>query len=315
VKKQLLKHPWLVYVMLACATSSWGSAFIAGNIATQDLNPGTVAFFRFFFATLLLIPLMLWLDKGGRRPKGKEWLVMAFLGLTGIALYNIAFFIATRDAPVVKSSLFIASNPILILLMSALFLKEKIKGRQVFGLTLALSGASIIITEGKFSTLITVGFQQVDLVLLIAVICWALYSVVGKIALQTFSSLTCTTYAVGTGTIMLLPFVMVETSFTELQNTSLLSWAAIIHMSIIVSVLSFVMYYQGIKMIGAARASIFINLMPLSAVILAVVILEEPFTFVHFLGAFLVLAGVTIGSRSRGIGNKTTKTPVMVDGR
>ncbi|WP_263053809.1 DMT family transporter [Salipaludibacillus neizhouensis] len=63
------------------------------------------------------------------------------------------------------------------------------------------------------------------------------------------------------------------------------------------SVVSFIMYYQGIKMIGAAKASIFINLMPLSAIILAVVFLGEVFLPIHMVGALLVLTGVTIGTR------------------
>ncbi|WP_280771913.1 DMT family transporter [Salipaludibacillus daqingensis] len=296
MKKLLTTKPWLIYVMLALATSSWGSAFIAGNFATQDLSPITVAFFRFFFAAILLIPIMLVMDKGGRRPKGKEWILVSILGLTGIALYNIAFFVATRDAPIVKSSLFIASNPVLIVVLSGIFLKEVITKRNIIGLILALTGATIIITEGNFRQLFESGLAPIDLVLLLAVICWALYSVVGKIALQKFGSITTTTYAVVIGTLMLMPFVFFETSVIELQQASLLTWGSILHMSVIVSVVSFIMYYQGIKMIGAAKASIFINLMPLSAVLLATLLLGEQLLFVHILGAFFVLTGVTYGT-------------------
>ncbi|WP_416150656.1 DMT family transporter [Salipaludibacillus sp. HK11] len=296
MKDLLLTRPWLVYVMLALATGSWGSAFIAGSFATQDLSPLAVAFFRFFFAAILLIPIMLTMDKGGRRPRGKEWGLVAVLGLTGIALYNIAFFVATRDAPIVKSSLFIASNPVLIIVLSGVFLKEVITKRNVVGLLLALTGATIIITEGHFQQLIETGFAPIDLVLLFAVVCWALYSVVGKVALKKFSSITTTTYAVVIGTLMLMPFVFFETSVTELKQASILTWGSIIHMSVIVSVLSFIMYYQGIKMIGAAKASIFINFMPLSAVILATILLGEQLLFVHIIGAIFVLTGVTYGT-------------------
>ncbi|WP_249777628.1 DMT family transporter [Paenalkalicoccus suaedae] len=267
MKNLLNDRPWLIYVMLALATSSWGSAFIAGSYATEDFSPTVVAFFRFFFAFVLLIPVMLVMDKGSRRPKGKEWWLVGLLGLTGIALYNIAFFVATRDAPIVKSSLFIASNPILIAVLSGIFLKEAITKRNVIGLVLALTGAAIIITEGQFQQVVEAGLAPIDLVLLFAVVCWALYSVLGKVALRKFSSITATTYAVGIGTLMLFPFVFFETSVVEIQQASLLTWGSILHMSVIVSVLSFIMYYQGIKMIGAARASIFINFMPLSAVI------------------------------------------------
>lgn len=292
-------RPWLVYVILALATSSWGSAFIAGAYATRDFDPITVAFLRFFFAAIILLPLMWWLEPNRVNPKGKEWLLLASLGLTGIALYNICFFIATKEAPIVKSSLFIASNPVLIILLSALFLKEKITSRNIIGLILALSGAAIIITEGNFMAVIQTGLQPIDLVLLIAVICWALYSVLGKVALGRFSPLVSTTYAVVFGTIMLFPFAVLEGNWSQYVAATPLTWASILHMSIIVSVISFIMYYQGIRTIGAARASIFINLMPLSAVILAVILLGEPVLPIHIVGAVLVLTGVTVGTKAR----------------
>ncbi|ADU30412.1 DMT family transporter [Evansella cellulosilytica] len=295
----LNKKPWLIYLMLALATSSWGSAFIAGNYATRDFDPITVAFLRFFFAAIILIPLMLIKEKNHVLPKGKEWFLLASLGLTGIALYNICFFIATKEAPIVKSSLFIASNPVLIIILSGFFLKEKITSRNIIGLILALVGAAIIITEGNFMEVIRAGFQPIDIVLFIAVICWALYSVLGKVALQRFSSLESTTYAVVFGTLMLLPFAMIEGEWNEYIQATTLTWVSILHMSIIVSVISFIMYYQGIRTIGAAKASIFINLMPLSAVILAILLLDEPLLPIHIVGAAFVLTGVTIGTRPK----------------
>lgn len=284
--------------MLIFTTISWGSGFIAGRFATEDFDPMTVAFLRFFFAAIVLVPLLFLLEKNRKRPKGKDWLLFALLGLTGIALYNICFFIATKEAPIAKSSLFIASNPVLITILSGIFLKEKITKRNIIGLILALAGATIIITEGNFLAIVQAGFQRIDIVLLIAVICWALYSVLGKVALQRFSSLESTTYAVVFGTIMLLPFALINGKWEHYVQASLLTWLSIFHLSIIVSVISFIMYYYGIQKIGAARASIFINLMPLSAVILAVILLNEPLLPIHLIGAALVLTGVTIGTKA-----------------
>lgn len=290
------KRPWFIYAMIAFATSSWGSAFIAGNFATRDFEPITVAFLRFFFAAIILIPIMVIKQKNLKLPNLKEWLLLSSLGLTGIALYNICFFIATKEAPIVKSSLFIASNPVLIILLSALFLKEAITKRNVIGLILALFGASLIITEGQWAEVIRTGFEPIDFILFTAVICWALYSVLGKVALRRFSSLESTTYAVSIGTVMLLPFAALEMSWTQVTEASLVTWSSILHMSVIVSVVSFIMYYQGIKLIGAGKASIFINLMPLSAVILAVVFLGEPLLPIHLIGTVFVLLGVTYGT-------------------
>lgn len=289
----------LTYGMLIFATATWGSAFIAGKFAVQSFEPATVAFFRFFGAGLLLIPLMFIMEKNRTKPTLKDIGLFAILGLTGIALYNIFFFIASKHAPVIKSSLFIASNPVLIVILSGIFLKETISKNNVIGMVIALAGAVFIITDGHLQSILQLKFERIDFVLVGAVISWALYSVVGKIVLKKYSSVESTTYAVIFGTLFLFPFALAETSWQDVQQASTTAWIAIAHMSILVTVVSFVMYYNGIKEIGAAKASVFINVMPVSAVIMATIFLGETFTLAHATGAVLVLSGVYVGTNPK----------------
>ncbi len=293
------KKLWLIYGMLTVSTAIWGSAFIAGKYAVESFEPATVAFLRFLGATILLFPIMWLFDKNRVKPTISDYGIFAILGLTGIAIYNTCFFLASKHAPVIKSSLFIAINPVLIVLLSGLFLKEKISKNNIIGMLLALIGVTFIITEADFAALIQLQFEPIDFVLLGAVISWALYSVIGKIVLQRFSALASTTYAVAFGTLLLFPFALVETSWQDIQLASISSWISIVHMSIFVTVISFIMYYNGIKEVGASKASIFINVMPLSAVILATVFLGETFSFMHATGAFFILSGVYIGTKSK----------------
>jgi drug/metabolite transporter (DMT)-like permease len=300
----------LTYGMLIFATATWGSAFIAGKIAVQSFEPATVAFLRFFGAVILLFPLMLVMEKNRKKPTKKDYALFAVLGLTGIALYNICFFLATKHAPVIKSSLFIASNPVLIVLLSGLFLKETITKNNIIGMIIALTGVVFIITDGHILTLFEIGFEPIDLVLLGAVISWALYSVVGKIVLRKYSAVESTTYAVAFGTVFLLPFALAETSWQDVQHASYSTWIAIAHMSILVTVVSFIMYYYGIKEVGAAKASIFINVMPVSAVMMATFFLGETFTWAHGVGAAFVLTGVYVGTNTKLFNRKFPRTIV-----
>jgi drug/metabolite transporter (DMT)-like permease len=293
------KKQWLTYGMLIFATATWGSAFIAGKIAVQSFEPATVAFLRFLGAAVLLFPLMWLTEKNRIKPTLKDYGLFAVLGLTGIALYNICFFIATKHAPVIKSSLFIASNPVLIVLLSGIFLKETITKNHIIGMVVALIGVTFIITDGHVLSLFQFGFETIDFVLLGAVICWALYSVVGKVVLKKFSSVESTTYAVAFGTLFLLPLALVETTWNDVQQADISTWLAIAHMSIFVTVVAFIMYYYGIKEIGAAKASIFINVMPVSAVLMATIFLDETFTAAHGIGAAFVLSGVYIGTQTK----------------
>jgi drug/metabolite transporter (DMT)-like permease len=299
-----MKKQWMIYGMLTIATATWGSAFIAGKVAVQSFEPATVAFLRFFGAAILLFPIMWLTEKTPKKPTLKDYGLFAILGLTGIALYNICFFIATKHAPVIKSSLFIACNPVLIVLLSGLFLKEKITKNHIVGMVIALAGAAFIITDGHLLSLLQFGFEPIDFVLLGAVVSWALYSVVGKVVLRKFSSVESTTYAVAFGTLFLLPFASAETSWLEITQADSSTWIAIGHMSIFVTVVSFIMYYYGIKEVGAAKASIFINVMPVSAVLMATFLLDETFTIAHGIGAAFVLTGVYIGTNTKLVKRK-----------
>lgn len=293
------KKLWITYLMLIFATSTWGSAFIAGKFAVKSFEPATVAFLRFFGASILLFPLMWIMEKNRKKPTFKDYSLFAVLGLTGIALYNICFFLATKHAPVIKSSLFIASNPVLIVLLSGIFLKETISKNNIIGMLVALTGVTFIITDGQLLQLFQFGFEPIDLILLGAVISWALYSVVGKVVLKKYSAVESTTYAVAFGTLFLLPFALFETSWQDIQNANLTTWISIGHMSVFVTVVSFIMYYYGIKEVGAAKASIFINVMPVSAVIMATIFLGETFTWSHGVGAAFVLSGVYVGTNAK----------------
>ncbi|MGO4886499.1 DMT family transporter [Anaerobacillus sp. MEB173] len=290
---------WVTYVTLAISTSIWGSGFIAGKVAIESFEPTTVAFFRFFLASLILFPFMWLKEKNIPKPTKKDWLLFSLLGLTGIAIYNICFFLASKHAPVIKSSLFIGANPVLIVILSGLFLKETITKNNIYGMIFALIGVFIIVSNGDLLQVLQMGFEPIDFILLMAVISWALYSVLGKIALKKYSSIVTTTYAVGFGTLFLFPLMIMETTWSDIAASSVSAWVSILHLTVFVTVVSFVMYYNGIQKIGAAKASIFINFMPVSAVIMAALFLGETFTTAHALGALFVLGGVFIGTHKK----------------
>ena len=89
----MIKKHWVIYGMLTIATATWGSAFIAGKIAIQSFEPATIAFLRFFGAAILLFPLMWLMEKNRKKPTLRDYGLFAVLGLTGIAVYNICFFL------------------------------------------------------------------------------------------------------------------------------------------------------------------------------------------------------------------------------
>lgn len=290
---------WKPYFLLILTTSIWGTAFIGGKFAIQDFEPMTVAFFRFFGASIILIPLLLWKKEWPKGVTLKDWALFAVLGLTGIFLYNFAFFMAAKHAPVIKSSLFIASNPILIVLLAGLFLKEVINRNQILGLICAIIGVFYIIINGQFGLFFSLGFEPIDGILLLAVISWALYTVIGKVVLQKYSALVSTTFACSIGSLFLFPFAFMETSWNDVSNASGITWFWIIEMALLVTVVSFLMWYNGVKEVGASKAALFINFMPISAVLMASIFLGEKLSIHHLIGALFIFGGVYLGTKKQ----------------
>jgi drug/metabolite transporter (DMT)-like permease len=285
--------------MLIIATSIWGSAFIGGKFATQDFAPISVAFFRFFGASIILLPLLFIKKQWPKEIKLKDWILFFLLGLTGIFLYNIAFFMATKYTTIIKSSLFIGSNPIIIAILSGLFLRETITKKHIIGLISAILGALYIIINGDFAGFYSLGFQRIDWILLLAVLCWASYSVLGKVSMMKYTPLQSTTFGCVIGTLLLFPFAVFSTSITEIQNASLSTWLWLIEMAVLVTVVSFLMWNNGIKHVGASKAALFINFMPLSAVLMAAIFLNETVSVHHIIGAIFIFTGVYVGTMKK----------------
>ncbi|MBB3908093.1 drug/metabolite transporter (DMT)-like permease [Anoxybacillus rupiensis] len=287
------------YILLFLTAAIWGGAFIAGKIATVSLHPVSVAFFRFFGASLILFPLMRWREQQAKVPTKKDWGMFALLGLTGIFLYNVCFFIATKYAPIVKSSLVIAVNAPLITLFSGLFLKEKINAKSILGMVMALIGALYIITNGQLSVIVKLGLSPIDFVLVGACLSWSIYSVIGKVVMKKYSPLAATTYATGFGTLFLFPFALYYTSFTAIKASNWEVWISVLYVAVIVSAISFVWWYNGIQKVGASTASIFINVMPISAAVMGTIVFHERLTWTHIIGALFVFGGILFNIYSK----------------
>lgn len=289
------------YLLLVLVPIFWGGAFVAAKFVVHQLPPFTVATIRFALATFCLLPLMYYQDREKKNWLRKEDLSgLLILGLTGIFGYNALFFCGLQFTSATNGSLIVATNPIITLLLSAIFLSERISWSKALGIIISFTGVIFVITNGKISGILQANYNIGDLMLLGAPLCWAVYSIVGKRVMAKYSPLASTTYACGFGTLMLLPFSLYELSqkgFGILGQASFLGWLAIVYMAVFASVLGFVWWNKGVEKIGASRTSIFTNLVPVSAVVLAFLLLGEQITGGDILGAGLVIAGVYLTTK------------------
>jgi drug/metabolite transporter (DMT)-like permease len=289
----------LIYFKLFLTAFFWGGAFVAGRSVAQTLDPFSAAFLRFALATVFLGMLHMF-----QRPDRKNVLTwrqtagLAVLGLTGIAIYNVCFFTGLKLISASRASAIITNNPILVLFLSMVFFREKVRPLKILGILLSVTGACIVIFRGNITLMLQGSLGNGELAILGCVMSWAVYSVLGKKLLQTISPLQATFYATLFGTLFLCLPALRNGFIAETGHLNVQTWLCLLYLSLFATVLGFVWFYDGVKTIGPTRASQFVNLVPVNAFVLSYFLLHEQLSFSLLTGTLFVISGVFITQRS-----------------
>ena len=285
----------MVYLKLVFTALLWGGTFIAGRLVVQSVGAFPAAFMRFAVAAICLL-FMTYTLEGLPKLKLDQLPQVVLLGLSGVFAYNVFFFLGLQTIPAGRAALIVALNPVAIALTSA-GLGERLTPLKLLGIITSLLGAAIVIGRGNPLDLLSGGFGQGDLFLLGCVASWVVYTLVGKQVMSSLSPLSATTYACVIGAIALFPPALAQGLIQEIQQLSWVAGLGILYLGLFGSALGFSWYYTGVKAIGAAKASIFINLVPVAAIILGALMLDEPITSALAVGGGFVIAGVFCTNR------------------
>lgn len=282
----------MTYVKLVLTAFFWGGTFIAGRYVARDMDPYATAFFRFAIASCFLVALTI-KSEGGLPPVKRGRLIpVLLLGLTGVFGYNALFFTGLHYIQAGRASLIIALNPIMISLLSAIIYKERLDWIKGAGIIVSVTGAMIVISNGRPAEILSHGVGRGELCIFGCVASWVAYSLIGKSVMDGLSPLAAVCYSSVVGTAILFFPALASGGLGEILRITGMQWLSLFYLGYFGTVLGFYWYYQGIKKIGPMKAGVFINFVPVSAVILAYFILGEAITWSLFLGAVLVVGGV-----------------------
>lgn len=271
----------------------WGGTFIATKMASEVFGSFTGAAFRYIFALVFMIPMMLWKDPGAFKISRKQFWQLLILGGSGIFAYSFFFFNGLRLVEASHGALIVALNPVLVLIMTSVMGKEKINAIKVIGIIMSLAGTSMVIARGNYADLFSM-FTWGDLFMLGCPVSWAFYTYFAKDALKDSTPLQASTWAIMLGLLLILFFVPGE-KFPD--SVKLEIWLALFYLGFCGSVLGFVWYYEGIQKIGPLKTSAFNNLIPIFAMILSVILLGETIHGYMIYGSALVIGGVYLINR------------------
>ena len=287
----------LIYVKLLLTALFWGGTFIAGRVIARDVGPFSAAFLRFAIASVFLLFFSWKVERQLTFPKKGQLIPVVLLGLTGVFSYNVLFFKGLKLINAGRAAIIIANNPILIAIFSAYFFKEKLNRIKVIGIIVSVAGAIVVISKGNLGEILNQGVGWGEVYIFGCVLSWVAYSLIGKTAMKHLSPLVAVSYSAVIGAVLLSVPAYFEGVAENFARYPAKDWLSLFYLGFFGTVVGFVWYYEGIKQIGPTKASLFINFVPISAVLMAFFILGEPITPSLFIGTLLVTIGVYLTTK------------------
>lgn len=294
-----------IYGWMTLAAFCWAGAFIAGKLSVPYIPPLSLTFLRFLVATIVLFGVK---NRFGQKPgthrpeyrvTKKDWPIFLFTGIVGMVFYHGFFFSALQYTTAINSSIIAAMNPIITVVLGFFFVGERISGRALLGILISFAGVILTITSFDLSLLASMEVNPGDLLMLLAVISWAAYSVFSKAKASHIPPMALTYYSFLVCTLVSLPLALLEKPWEWAGDVPWTAMAAVVYMSIFASVIGYLIQQISIQRIGPSRTSVFINLVPVFSIFLSVLILSEALEPVKLITAGMIITGVFICQTER----------------
>jgi drug/metabolite transporter (DMT)-like permease len=291
-----LRH--LAELAVLAVMLTWGANVVAVKAAISDVPPILFAFIRFGSAFLVMLAVLRWREGSVGLPR-RDIVPMLLLGLAGFGLYQDLWSSALSSTTASNSALITAATPVSTMLICAAVGSDTLSRAKVVGGAIGFSGAVgvVVATHG-------IGFSGAslgDLMTFVATVCWALYVAFGTPVLRRHSPLRTATWAIGFGSLGMLPFAAFQAATFDPSRVHPGTIALLLYCTLLPAAAANVVMFEAVKILGPARTMLFQFLVPAFAVVLASVFLGESIVVGQVLGGVVIVAGILV-SRSRRFG-------------
>jgi drug/metabolite transporter (DMT)-like permease len=285
-----------VYLVLTVPPLCWGANAVLAKGVVDLIPPVSFAFFRWTLAFLIIAPFAAKKAKKDWPLVAGSWKVVLFLSVCGISSFNTLLYTAVHTTTAINCALIQTTMPAVIILISLVVFKDRISKLQGVGVCLCIAGAFLVVLRGSLLNLLQLNFLQGDLLMVVAVFLYALYSAFlrKRPAIHPLSFLF---YTFGTGSFLLIPLYLWELTHRQAPVMSASVAGSVLFVAVFPSIVAYFCWNRGIESIGANRAGLFINLTPVFASIMAVIWLDEPVLLFQIVGMALIVTGMVIFNR------------------
>ncbi len=284
-------------LLIVFATAMWGASFVLIKVGLGEVRPVTLAALRFSIASIIFL-LALFARHGARDSLSRlrrDLPVLTAIGLTGIFLPNVLQNVGMQYTNASTASILMATGPLFVAILAALFLGESLGFRKIGGIVLALFGAAMISTQGDLSGLKGMPeYLRGNVLLLLSAVCYGPSTILAKMKVDQEEPIVVLTWSTAIGSLFLLIFAPLYEPGAAIVSLSSSALIIILTLAVLPTALAFFLWFEALKRMEASKVSIFIFLVPVFAVVFANVFLSEPITLFTAANAALVLLGVYI---------------------
>lgn len=287
------------YLFLTLTTLCWAGNAIAARFAVGEISPMLLVAIRWAGTVALLAAI------GGRGLR-RDWPVLrrrlpylAAMGVTGFTAFNALFYVAATYTTAVNIGILQGALPVAILLGSVALFGTRLRALQTLGVVITIGGVVLVVSRGRWEVLAGLGFNRGDVLMVMTCFFYAAYSLGLRSRPQVAPVSLLTVFAVAAA-VAALPLALAEYLMGATVVPSPAGWAVVAYVTVFPSVLAQLLFIRGVSLIGPARAGVFINLVPVFAAMMAVVLLGEAFRWYHLAALVLVLAGIWMAERKAG---------------
>jgi len=281
------------YFFLTVATLFWGGNTVVGKLAVGHVSPMVLNFSRWSIALIIICSISVPQLKKDWPELKRHWLLLLGYGAIGYTAFNGFLYTALKYTSAVNGAIEQGGIPVLIFILNFLLFRIPVSAVQILGFTISFVGVALTATRGDLDVLLSLALNFGDALLLLAVAAYAIYTIAlrWKPAIHWKSLMAAS--ALG-GALTGLPLVLWEEANGTMILPDLAGMGMIAYAALFPSLISQVFYVLGVEGIGANRAGLFINLVPVFGTLLSLAVIGEALQPLHLIALSLVLGGIAI---------------------
>jgi drug/metabolite transporter (DMT)-like permease len=284
-------------VLLVIACLVWSANYSVVKVALAEISPLAFNGMRFSAAAVLLL-LVQWRTRGFAPLRG-HFISLIWLGLVGNLGYQLFFIFGIDNTRAGEASVFASTTPLFTYLVARISGLDRVGRRGLFGLLMASAGVVFLLWESYAGAFASQRNWVGDLLLLGSATCWAVYTVYSQPLLAKMDALSLTSVSMAVGAVPLALLALPDILEMRPAEVSSGAWLGLAYASFLAVVFSYLAWSRAVRILGSMRTAVYLNLVPVIAVVIAWVWLGESLTAGQVVGAGAVIGGIAL-SRSGG---------------